>query len=497
MSEKVEVIAELKDLISGKFKEINSQIDAMDGKLSKINGGSGKGIMGSVLGANLLTGAISRAGSAALQFGVDSARAFGEQEQFQVALKTLLMGNTEQANALNNQLKNFALETPFELTEIQKSTQLLIAYGSSAGNVVDEMRMLGDVASGTSQPLNEIAYLYGTVRTQQKANLIDLRQFANRGIPIFKELAKVTKYTLQQLVEGGKDVDITFTDVEKAFKNMAAAGGQFHNMMSEQAKTLLGQTSNLSDAWEQLKVSIGKSQEGILKSTVFWATNMVTQLREVVDLSNYKDSALGALNKKYSIGFFDNDRRDNRYIVDLKNKERHEFKTAEEAQAFKEKNPGNVEASYLSNTQGIFDDFSRSLMNRVSKLKPEDAPAMINEITQLKRDILSKSATGEMSNKLAISELSTLSQAMKDIKGIKSLDQSKKDSQKAQEPAKLETLAKQNRAVQLIVNIENLVRENSITVNSPQEAKAFSAEEVSKVLIGAVNDFEVAAGQGS
>ena len=71
MSERIEVIAELKDLITGKFREINGQIDAMTGKLNQASGRTGGGgIMGQVLGANLLTNAIMRAGSAMKDFAL-------------------------------------------------------------------------------------------------------------------------------------------------------------------------------------------------------------------------------------------------------------------------------------------------------------------------------------------------------------------------------------------------------------------------------------------
>ena len=37
----------------------------------------------------------------------------------------------------------------------------MIAYGSTVDNVVDELVMLGNVASGVGAPLQDIAYLYG------------------------------------------------------------------------------------------------------------------------------------------------------------------------------------------------------------------------------------------------------------------------------------------------------------------------------------------------
>lgn len=99
MAEKVEVIAELKDLISGKMKEINASVNKLDSSLQSVNetGGKSGGIMGQVLGANLLTNAISRGASALVGFGKDSLDAFGNFEKFETSLTTMFHGNRKEA----------------------------------------------------------------------------------------------------------------------------------------------------------------------------------------------------------------------------------------------------------------------------------------------------------------------------------------------------------------------------------------------------------------
>ena len=67
--------------------------------------------------------------------------------------------------------------------------------------------MLGNVAAGVGSQLGDLAYLYGTLRTQGRAYAVDIRQFAGRGIPIYEELAKVlrvTKDNVSELVKEGK-----------------------------------------------------------------------------------------------------------------------------------------------------------------------------------------------------------------------------------------------------------------------------------------------------
>jgi len=114
----------------------------------------------------------------------------GEFQQLEIALNTML-GSKQKADELLSQIVTTAATTPFGLKDLASSTKQLLAYGSASENVISEIRMLGDVASGVSAPINDLVYLYGTLRTQGRAYAVDIRQFAGRGIPIYAELAKV------------------------------------------------------------------------------------------------------------------------------------------------------------------------------------------------------------------------------------------------------------------------------------------------------------------
>ena len=165
--------------------------------------------------------------------------------------------------------------------------------------------MLGDVASGLKIPFSDIAYLYGTLKTQGRAYTRDIMQFTQRGIPVIKELAKqfkVTEEEVSKMVESGK---VGFSDIEKAFQSMTKSGGMFYNMMQEQSKTTGGQISMLGDSWDQLKVNIGKSQTGIIQGTVSFLNELTSGLAQGFAYENYVSEAFAKENIK-QFGFFDN-----------------------------------------------------------------------------------------------------------------------------------------------------------------------------------------------
>lgn len=203
-----------------------------------------------------------------------------EFQQLEVAFTTMLKSK-EKADKLMMDAAEFAATTPFDLKQVAAGIRSNLAYGASAETVIDEMRMLGDVAAGLSMPLNDLVYLYGTLRTSGRVATIDIRQFAGRGIPIYEELAKVlgvAKNEVAGLVTAGK---VGFADIEQAFKNMTSAGGMFYNLMADQSKTLQGQWSNLKDNIEMMFNEIGQSTQGVMSDALSLAGKLVENYETV------------------------------------------------------------------------------------------------------------------------------------------------------------------------------------------------------------------------
>jgi tape measure domain-containing protein len=219
--------------------------------------------------------------SSGTQFIKDMVRVRGEFQQLQISFETML-GSKEKADKLFKEAVDLAAQTPLELKDVATATKQLLAYGFQATNVVDTVRMLGDVASATGTPLQDIAYLYGTLQSQGRAYAMDIRQFAGRGIPIIGELAKqfgVSAEQVNQLVEAGK---VGFPEVERAFKSLTSEWGIFNNMLQAQAGTITGQIAKLSDAWDLMLNDIGKSQEGFISDVIATLSAGVENYQEII-----------------------------------------------------------------------------------------------------------------------------------------------------------------------------------------------------------------------
>lgn len=191
----------------------------------------------------------------------------GEFQQLEIAFTTMLKSK-ERSDALMRDITEFAATTPFDLKQVAGGTKQLLAYGFAAEDMKKNLSMIGNVAAGVGSQINDIIYLYGTLKASGRVTAMDINQFAGRGIPIYEALAQVigvTREEIRGLVSDGK---VGFSDIEKAFQSMTNEGGMFYNLMQEQSKSLSGQMSNLGDSIDKMFNEIGKSQEGLLSDGI-------------------------------------------------------------------------------------------------------------------------------------------------------------------------------------------------------------------------------------
>lgn len=175
-------------------------------------------------------------------------RAAAQLEQTKIAFE-VMSGSAAKGAELLNDLRGLSAESPLNFDDVQRAAKTLLAMGENIGLVVSEIEMLGNISSGTGQPLVELAQVFGQVMQAGRLTGNELRQFNERGVPLLTELAKqmgVTKRAIRGMVEAGQ---ISSADVVKAFESMTGAGGRFANLMERQTDTLSGQ-------WEKFKENV-------------------------------------------------------------------------------------------------------------------------------------------------------------------------------------------------------------------------------------------------
>lgn len=287
------------------------------------------------------------------KFGSDVIEATGKMQQLQVALSTILQDKSK-ADALLAEITEFAKKTPFNLDDVATGAKQLLAYGSSANTVVDELSMLGDVASGLQIPLGSLIYLYGTLRVQGRAYWRDIQQFQGRGVNIVEEMAKnlgVTQDQIKKLVEEGK---IGFKDVEKAFQSMTSEGGKFNNMLENSAGTWPQRIANIEDTLFTKMNEFGNKYKEVFEFGIGTAEDLVESLDDVLSVmggliaayGTYKAALIAAAVAQKAVGFVESIR-----LIAMYRKELGLATAAQ--QAFNVASKSNVYVTLLAALVGI------------------------------------------------------------------------------------------------------------------------------------------------
>lgn len=353
------------------------------------------------------------------KFGSDVIEATGKMQQLQVALSTILQDKSK-ADQLIAEIVQFAAKTPFNLDDVATGAKQLLAYGSSADKVIEELSMLGDVASGLQIPIGQLIYLYGTLRTQGRAMTVDIRQFAGRGIPIYEELAKVLGVSKDQVGELVKEGKVGFKEVEQAFKNMTSEGGKFANLMESSAGTWPQRLSNIEDTLFQKMNEFGNKYKEVFEFGIGTAEDLVESLDDVLSVMGgliaaygmYKAALITAAVAQKAVGFVESIRLIGMYRKELG------LATAAQ-QAFNVASKSNVYVTLLATLVGIGTAVYMFTKRTNEATAAQDTLNSVNK--KADEEFTKQAATIDRLSSVLKSETSSLDQKKKALSDLQSI----------------------------------------------------------------------------
>ncbi len=170
-------------------------------------------------------------------------------QQNQTAFQVML-GDAGKAKNLMQQLRDIQNTTGIGVAEGASGSKQLLAYGFQAQDLVKELTMLKTVASAVNVPLNDMIYVYGTLRAQGRAYMRDITQFTMRGIPMYQALSDSMGVPVSQLKELVKQGKIGFEQVQAAMVHMTSEGGVFGGMLQAIMNTLPGQIQVMKNQFQ-------------------------------------------------------------------------------------------------------------------------------------------------------------------------------------------------------------------------------------------------------
>lgn len=193
-------------------------------------------------------------------------------EQYQTSFE-VMTGSAEKAAEIVQELTKIGAETPFEMTGLAETTQLLMNYGFTADDAMDKMMMLGDISQGSADKMNRIATAYGQMSSAGKVQLEDVKQMIEAGFNPLQEISQSTGESMESLYDRISKGTISVDEITASMERSTSAGGKYFQSMEKQSQTVSGQLSTLSDNVQQLLGSLTSGLSEVLGEDILPAIN--------------------------------------------------------------------------------------------------------------------------------------------------------------------------------------------------------------------------------
>lgn len=247
-----------------KLKEAQSQLQATANGLktaeqymesfASSSKNSGDSLAGAMTKASLLSGVISKLGSAALSAAkgfISSGIEYNAQIEKYTTGFTNMLGSAEAAQQVMSQIQEDAAKTPFDVASLTQANQYLISAGENASYARNTIMALGDAVSATgggNDELNRMAQNLQQIANTGEATAADIKQFAYAGINVYGILADYTGKSTTEV----QNMTISYDLLTQALQAASEEGGRYYNSMDTQSQTMNGRVSTLKDNVSQL-----------------------------------------------------------------------------------------------------------------------------------------------------------------------------------------------------------------------------------------------------
>lgn len=234
--------------------QLQSRLDAANasaGRLSLTVGKNLRDAFMSLPGASFFTNPIVAMGA-----GVGVVSKLGMQAQTTAVSFDVLVGSQEKAANMLSQINAYAKTSPYDRLGAQEATKTMLGFGVSAESVVRDLKLLGDVAGGNNQRLQQLALVFGQISAAGKLQGQDLLQLINAGYNPLQDIAEMTGKSMSAVREEMSDGKISIDMVRQAFVRATSEGGRYYGMIDKLASQPAGKFGEMKDTAVEAMLAI-------------------------------------------------------------------------------------------------------------------------------------------------------------------------------------------------------------------------------------------------
>jgi tape measure domain-containing protein len=143
-------------------------------------------------------------------------------------------------------------------------------------------------------PLDELSQIYMKAMNKGKLQAEELNQMSERGIPLMQELARMTGLSKTEVFKLAETGAITSDVLQQAFQNMTSQGGVYFNLMEKQSQTVQGRWSTVVGNLQTLGIKLGEMLLPVIGAFVDFAGYIVQNKKLLKDIAIVVGIATGA-----------------------------------------------------------------------------------------------------------------------------------------------------------------------------------------------------------
>lgn len=195
-----------------------------------------------------------------------------------------LTGSVEAGNKAMSIAADYWSNNPFQRIDVTSATKQLVQFGRNTGQLAGDLKILGDVSLSSGVKIDELARYYARVSASGRAMTMDLEMMSDRGVPIYRELAKQLNTTTQGVRELASQGKIGFEEFRKAMESSVnpEAMEAYENTLARQMDRFKGSLQQLGASLAGYKVVNNEviiSEQGLEKAWMRLVKTLATALR--------------------------------------------------------------------------------------------------------------------------------------------------------------------------------------------------------------------------
>ena len=195
----------------------------------------------------MAAGAVTNQVSGALKGGLEAG---AMQEQYKV-----LAGEVEGAKLFAD-LKKYVADSVFG-PELYENGRTMMAFGIQAKDVMGTMKMLGDVAMGDKEKMDQLTLAFSQTQAAGRLMGQDMIQYVTAGFNPLMVLAEKTGQSYESLKQQMSEGKITADMVRQAFVLATSEGGKYYKMLEKMGKEPKGKIQALFGSIADVKAGFG------------------------------------------------------------------------------------------------------------------------------------------------------------------------------------------------------------------------------------------------